>query len=382
MQGHISLDDVIASAEANNGIVLEYDAKNANDLRTKNPKSTYDVAYIPIVFKHVSGKKISPVDIVFKEQIISSSATQPPSNDGTIPSCLQIVFKRLKRDDIACGDYVPKTMDSPELQEKEDARVNKAIDKYLANNNKFITALEILYKSYMHMCEHIRENVESFSFRVNKDKNQKVINICVFKQTTRLDRATNKDILLEPPLYRLKLPVYKTTGEVGVFRNNTMKRIVNDARKMNAKNNYTPVIAKVNVNGKSKHLDYKNTREFITYNSLIGGIIRFDAISSSKAGLSLQNAFYELYVFRHKTKFARQVMTRDDIIEMRGDIEEDDDDDDVEINDEAESEFIGENPDGNEEDGNPDIEPIDESDEEEKPKPKRKQTTVKTGKRN
>ena len=381
MQGQISLDDVLASATAFEGKVLEYDANNANDLRTKNPKSAYDVSYIPLKFKHVSGKKISPVDIVFKEQIVSSSANQPPSSDG-IPSCLNLVFKKLKKEDLECGDYIPRSMDTAELQTKENERMSKNIDKYLSNNDKLIKVLDILFSSYMHLCENINANQNDFKFRICKEKGVKTMKICVIKQVTRLDRITNKDVELETPLYRLKLPVVKDSGLVGIFRSGTMKYNVFDARKMTAKNKYKPVAAKVKVNGKMKDLDYQNAREFITYNSLLGGIIRFDAISSSKAGLSLQNSLYELYVFRHKTKFTRQIMTKDDIIEMRGgNVDEDEDDDEAEINDDGESEFVGKNPDGDDDEEEEEEEEEEPNDSDDDEKSKKKIPNVKTIKR-
>jgi hypothetical protein len=105
---------------------------------------------------------------------------------------------------------------------------------------------------------------------------------------------------------------------------------------MNKKNNYQPVPAKVKVDGKLRDLDVTNISSFMVYKSLIGGNISFECIVASKFGLSMNNSFYDLYVYRHKTKSSQPTLSKDDIIQMRGGASEDEEDenDDAELVDE------------------------------------------------
>jgi len=334
MQNSISLDDVIASAEKFN-CVLTYNAKKARDLKTLNPKSKYDTTYIPLLFKHINGKEM-PVKIRFSEQLIGSYAKAPQGSDEeSIPKYLNISFMKMKRGDIEGGDYVPKKRDTQELQDIEDKRVSDNIDRYMSNNEKFIKVLDIIDSSYKTVCAEIKEKESTFSFRVRKDRNQKDITVFSIKQVTRLDRDTNKDEKLENPIYRLKLPVCKKDGRIGIWSNyhDEFRPTVFDARKMNKKNNYQPVPAKVKVDGKLRDLDVTNISSFMVYKSLIGGNISFECIVVSKFGLSMNNSFYDLYVYRHKTKLSQSTLSKDDIIQMRGGASEDeeDEDDDAEL---------------------------------------------------
>jgi hypothetical protein len=334
MQKSISLDDVIAS-QAKFGCVLTYNAKKARDLKTLNPKSKYDTTYIPLLFKHINGKEMS-VKIRFSEQLIGSSAKAPQGSDEEgIPKHLNISFMKLKREDVEGGDYVPKERDTPELQDVEDKRVSDNIDRYMINNEKFLKVLDIIDASYKSVCADIKAKEKTFSFRVRKDRNQKDITVFSIKQVTRLDRDTNKDEVLENPIYRLKVPVCKKDGRIGIWSNyhNEFRPTVFDARKMNKKNNYQPVPAKVKVDGKLRDLDVTNVSSFVVYKSLIGGNISFECIVVSKFGLSMNNSFYDLYVYRHKTKSSQPTLSKDDIIQMRGGASEDeeDEDDDVEL---------------------------------------------------
>lgn len=362
MHHSISLDDVIASA-AKFKCVLTYNAKKARDLKTLNPKSKYDTTYIPLLFKHINGKEM-PVIIKFGEQLIGSSAKAPQGSDEDgIVKHFNISFMKMKREDVECGDYVPKERDTPELQDVEDKRVSDNIDRYMNNNEKFLKVLDIIDSSYKTVCADIKEKESTFSFRVRKDRNQKDITVFSIKQVTRLDSDTNKDEKLENPIFRLKLPVCKKDGRIGIWSNyhNEFRPTVFDARKMNKKNNYQPVPAKVKVDGKLRDLDVTNVSSFVVYKSLIGGNISFECIVASKFGLSMNNSFYDLYVYRHKKKSSQPTLSKDDIIQMRGgasEDEEEDEDDDAELVDEN-----GEDEDEDEDDDAVDAEPVDTDEE-------------------
>jgi hypothetical protein len=336
MQNTISLDDVIAS-ETKFGCVLEYDLKKVRDLKTLNPKSKYDTTYIPLLFKHVNGKSMR-VKIKFSEIMISSGAKIPQgSDDGGIAKNLNISFMKMSKTDIEGGDYEAKEKDSEEKQEKENKRISDNIARYEQYNAKFIKVLEIIDSSYKSVCEDLKKK-ENLPFRIKKDRKQTDVVIYSMKQVTRLNKETNTDDALENPIYRLKVSVCMkdncNKGQIGIWStyNNEFKPTVFDARKMTKKNNYQPVPAKVKVGGKLRNLDVGNASSFITYKSLIGGSIMFECITASKFGLSLSNSFYDLYVFRHKSKAQQNVITKEEILAMRGGVEEEDEEEeDVEI---------------------------------------------------
>jgi hypothetical protein len=321
MQNTITLDDVLASSKkfGRKG-VLKPDTKKTRDLKTLNPKSKYDTTYIPLLFKHVNGKEM-PVKIRFSEQIVASSAKAPQGSDEEgIPKHMNLSFMKLKREDIEGGDYVPKNKSTVELQEIENKRVSDNIDRYIETNIMFLDVLDIIDESYKAVCAEIISQESSFPFRIRKGRDQKDITVHTIKQTTRLNQETNKDEILDSPIFRLKIPVCKKDGRIGIWSNykDEFKPTVYDARKMTKKNNYQPVPAMVKIDGKLKDLDVNNASSFITYKSLIGGQIMFECIVASKFGLSMNNSFYELFVYRHKAKAIQSTISREEIMRMRG----------------------------------------------------------------
>lgn len=336
MQSSITLDDVLASAGKYNGCVLVADLKKVRDLKKINPKSKFDTAYIPLLFKHVNGKNMK-VKIKFNEQLIASNAKAPQgASDDEAPKQLNVAFMCMKRGDIEGGDYVPKGKETKDEQEKENKRVSDNIQRYMANNEKFINVLNIIDASYKSVCKELMGDENSLPFKIRKDRKAKDIPIWSMKQATRLDKETDVEEKLENPIYRLKISVCKHkdhNGKIGIWSNyhNEFKPTVFDARKMTKKNNFQPVPAKVKVDGKMRDLDVNTASSFIVYKSLIGGTITFECIVASKFGLSLSNSFYDMYVFRHKTKEEQQTIGRDEILAMRGGCEEEESDSDPEL---------------------------------------------------
>ena len=328
MQSSISLDDVIASG-SKFGCVLEADLKKVRDLKKINPSSKFDTTYIPLLFKHVNGKTMK-VKIKFSEQIIASGAKIPQGSDedGGVKH-LNISIMDMSKNDIEGGDYTPKKKKTEKDQEIENKRINDNIDRYMTNNKKFLQVLDIIDSSYKAVCADLESKEKSLEFRIKKDRKQKTIVVYSMKQSTRLDKETNEEENLEKPIFRLKIPVCRKNGRIGIWSNyyNEFKPTVFDARKMTKKNNYQPVPAKVKVNSKLRDLDVSNASSFIVYKSLIGGTISVECVVASKFGLSLSHSFYDLYVFRHKTKAIQQTITKEEILAMRGGADEEEDED-------------------------------------------------------
>ena len=394
MQSVITTDDVLASYKLF-GYIFEADLKKFRDLKKLNPKSQYDATYISLLFKHVNGKLMKP-KIEFSEQLISSSAKKPQNGGGEdekdnnkdIPKYMNISFNRLDRETVSSGDYVPKKKDSDSDQLVEDKRVSDNIDRYLENNEKFLNVLDIIDKSYKHVCEELKKQESTLEFRLKKDRKQTDVVVYSIKQASRLDKETNKDVELDNPIYRVKLPVCKKenfTGRIGIWSSygGEFKSTVFDARKMTSKNNYQAVPATVETiisdDARKKfkkqgvkvynrvadgvkqyyileNLDFNNADKFITYKSLVGGTLYVEGITSSKFGLSLSVNFFDLYVFKHKTKEV-QNNAKEIAIKMRKCMnEEEEDADKIDEDDDASNEE--KNEDSEDEDDNTN-EPID-----------------------
>ena len=74
MNSSITLDEVIASSEKNNGNVLSWHPKDFRDLKKINKKAKFDVTWVNLKFVTVSGKKVS-CRIKLSNPIIASGAT-------------------------------------------------------------------------------------------------------------------------------------------------------------------------------------------------------------------------------------------------------------------------------------------------------------------
>jgi hypothetical protein len=397
MQSAITFEDVIASYDKF-GCVLEADTK-VRDLKKLNPKSLYDTTYIPLLFKHVNGKKMK-VKILFKEQILASGAKIPQgaeSENADAPKNMNISFNELSKDTIQGGDYVPKEKDSEEAQKTENKRIDDNIDRYMKNNTLFLRVLEIIDESYKTVCANLiaieAADPKKLGYKLKKDRKQTDTIIYSIKQVSRVDKETDTEEKLEHPIYRLKIPIYKEDGRVGVWSKYHSKFIytIFDARKMTKKNNFQPVNAKIIKKGKSEDLTYSDAGDFITYKSLVGGAVVFDTIVSSKFGLSLSNSLYEMYVYRHKAKASAATMSVASIIALRGGNEDENESDSDVVeekrannSDEDEDEDEDDGEDGNsDEDADETQEPhdSDEEPEEQEEKVSKKKPTLKSGKR-
>jgi hypothetical protein len=337
MQSTITLDDVIASFDKH-GNIFTWNETDYRDLKEKNPKALFDCTYIDLKFKHASGKEMK-AKFKFSEQVCFSGAKAPEGSDDEKggPSSVSVAFSYMTEDDIKIG-FPPKEKANEEKQDKEDNRIKNNIKKYVGNNNKFLKVLDIVDISYKLICEDMKSKSKVLKYRLKKDRNAAEVNIFSIKQTSRLDRTTNKDIDLEHPVYRVKAPVYRKDGRIGIYSNyhKVFKYTVFDAKRMNKKNSFTPVPARVKVKGKIRDLDVNNSSAFWTRLSLIGGTLSYDCVVSSKFGLSLSNSFFDVYVFRCNVVTKEPTLNSTELAAMRGGASSDEDDEeDVELVDKS-----------------------------------------------
>jgi hypothetical protein len=338
MTTYVTIKDILESAKKHgNDAVLTWDPAVFRDNKKNNKNTKFDCTWIPFKFKFVNGNEV-PLRVKFSK-VLTASGAKLPSIEGETLKNMIIVFKTLTMEEIMIGDYAPKKMDSSAEQIIEDKKMNDSALLMQTATNEFNTAMEIIDKSYQNVCQQMK-NAQSLGFTLRKDKKVKTnedINVYSIRQCTREDKENpgSEDIKLKFPLTRLKLMLGKD-GQVGVENwNSTSKSFdfsanVYDSRKMSVKNNYTPVLAAVKENNKSCALNSKNAGVFITYRSVVGGILEFQEIVVSKFGLSLANKFKELYVKRNKSTLTESAFSKEDF-ESMVDNDNDESEDDVQM---------------------------------------------------
>lgn len=338
MNQFVTVEDILASAKKyGNDSVLTWDPEKYRDSKQHSKTSKYDCTWLQFRFKKVSGDSV-PLTLKFNKVLTGSQAKMPAMQNEF--KHLQIVFRKFELDDILKGDYAPKAMDDPESQAAEDARATKIAESYKDSTDKFVDAMLIIDQSYRKLCSEILQAKKlPFSVRKKSKRNAPADNsdIEVFRivQTTRQDQDNpGSEIELESPLVRIKLLMNKE-GKIGaeMWNRDLNKRVfipnVYNSRKKDANGN--PVIAQIKSGKKLVPLDHENAKSFITYKSIVGGMIQFQDITISTAGLSLQNNFKSLYVVTNKSKSANNDFTNEDLQDMVQGMNLKDDESDIEL---------------------------------------------------
>lgn len=332
MTTYVTTKDIIESAKKyGNDSVLTWDPTVFRDNKAKNKNTKFDCTWVDIKFKFVSGIE-TPLKLKFSK-VVTASGAKLPSTDDDSPKNMIIVFRTMTKEEMP--DTTSKVMSAV----SDDKKIQENTDIIFKATNDFNTSMEIIDKSYQKVCSELK-SAQNLGFTIRKDKKVKSnadVNVYSIRQISREDKDTpgGDDIKLEFPLTRIKLILSKD-ARVGIdLYNNTTKgwdfhANVFDSRKMTAKNNYTPVLATVKENGKSCQLDSKNASVFITYKSIVGGIIEFPEIVVSKFGLSIANKFKELYVKRNKSNLTESAFSKEDYQNM-GTTNESESEDDVEM---------------------------------------------------
>lgn len=333
MTTYVTIKDVLESAKkhGNNGVIT-WDPAVFRDNKKNNKNTKFDCTWVPIKFKFANGRE-EPLRLKFSKVVTASGAKLPSTEDGN-PKNMIIVFRTMIKEEILTGDYAPKKMDTAAEQIIEDKKMQDNASIILASTNDFNIAMECIDKSYQKVCQELKA-AQSLGFTIRKDKKVKSnedVNVYSIRQVSREDKETPgaEDIKLEFPLTRIKLMLGKD-ARVGIEEYNRTTKgwdfrpNVYDSRKMTAKNNFTPTLATVKDAGKLCQLDSKNASVFITYKSIVGGIMEFQEIVISKFGLSLSNKFKELYVKRNKSNVTESAFSKEDFELLGNDGYSDDD---------------------------------------------------------
>lgn len=278
--------------------------KDFRDLKTVNPKSPYDCTYINIYFKDADTSTLSRFKLNIYSQLTGSGAKLPQANSTEDVSSMSIQFKKLTLDDIRGGDNVPKVKNTPQEQEIENKRVETNNNILFKNNQALCRVLDIVNQAYIKCANEIiaASKAKKLQFSVNKNRGNSEVKINTMVQSTRLDMDTKEEVPLENPIYRIQIPVDRKTGIIGNpdYKTGNITPIIFDARKSNQSKGFKPVPATLKVDGVETQMNIKTCSEYITYKSIVTGVIDFNSFTISKAGISLSRKFTELYVIRNK----------------------------------------------------------------------------------
>jgi hypothetical protein len=377
-------------------------------------------------YKLKSNKKA--LAIKAKKVMARSGVKMPYEHDSGIPKYQSITYARADRNEILGGDYVPKQCDDNEAQEKENIRFNNHINEVEIGTALFAYSLDVCAKE-IDKINHLAIEKTSKDDKVGRKLIQAIkkkydgrIKYHTFQQKTAEDKDNNKEIKLKYTINRVRIPVDQKNGKIGYQTKTDFMYPISDARKMakvkkelkaiaaNSKllNNSTyyskicelvaagdekyqkkleesndtkavlialkklvdkPYPALVKVSGKLKHLDYKNSKAFLTYKSLCNLIIRFEGCLST-FGVSVNPKIHQAFVSMHKKKMEEIPFATEDMDDLDNG---DDNDEEAELSDEDDSTISKKSKKSKSSKKNSDDEPVsddedDESDEEDSKK--------------
>lgn len=273
----------------------------------KNKNVNFPTYYIPFKVKRLHGP---PTRLNFKivKQLLASSAKIPFGVTLETAKDMRITFREMRNEDLTDTNY-------PEHLH----------DNLLKYNQELIEAFNIINDEYRTMVEQQVLTYDGTQFELSANET-----INSFKQSERkasieekkADKALPKNervivkglIPLEIPLFRIKLTADQQSRKIGQNTKNGHKYVVFDTRKT-TKKNPKPVVAKVKSKGKMVDLTLDNAKYFITYMSLVGGVIDFDSVCISKSGISLSNKWRDLHVWPHP-QMKTKTMEDEEVVEM------------------------------------------------------------------
>lgn len=331
--------------------ILTRDATSFRDNKQKSKQAKFDCTWDPFKLRLENGKEVDLKNFKFFNVVTSSSAKKPSSSNEEDLKNLLIVFREVTEEELlTSGDYAPKPMSSEEEQLKENERAAKKVNELVKNTKDFCTALEAIDLSYKRLADELKAS-KDLGYVLNKDtikakqireqcKKQKMkqleidaavneaVTVYSIRQSSYEDQDTKEDVEIKHPLTRIKLMLAKD-GRVGtelwskdkggfVFTPNVF-----NSRKIDANGN--PTLAKVKVNGRQVLLDANTASSFITFRSIVSGIIDISEMVISKFGISLANKFKVIYVKRHKSSLSEPTFTSDEFKVMNGSDSESDD---------------------------------------------------------
>lgn len=271
--------------------------------------------YIPILVRNINGK-YTPLNVVIKNQILAASA-KPPTSDVAKAKDVRITFKAINEDFLKSSEY-------------HEEKYNTLIE----SNKEFIQALNIISDEYYNYVSGEFKKTNGQKYKINSQT--KYYNIKqVSRESGANDEVVDDDgkVALDTPIYRIKLSADEKTRKIGyskkddkgkfshvytVFDSKKTQRQYTVQKAADPKNTkIVSVVAKLKTSNGMEDLTIDNVKKFITYLSLVNGVIAFEKISISKAGVSLLSKFRSLHVWKHNNVVIDAV-NDDDLSDMAG----------------------------------------------------------------
>lgn len=228
---------------------LELDVHSTRKFTSKQAT----VYYIPIRCNK------RPLSVLFRSQVLAASAKAP--SDEMPVKFLNVAFKTLDYNEIPYSPAEP----------------------LIESNADFITFLEKLELQYRGLAAGLKD------ITTDKFKLPAQCKVNTFSQTTRLQDG--EEVELEHPIYRMRLPV--AHDRCGTMYKEAFTSNVHNAR---TKQEIT--------------LTVEEAKKFITYQSLVTGILNVECIVISKTGISLRLTIKQLHVL-HKPQEKFELETSD-----------------------------------------------------------------------
>jgi len=350
----------------NNDFTLEF--------TLKQPKQEHRALYGKIDI--VINDDRQPLSLKFKNAINSSGVKMPYEFDteepNNIPKYVQISMQEIPLKDIN-EIYKPrkvteKKLNSLNKRREKNSKPNISLEQVQKNENesnetsnnlhfeetkKTLQALLKLEQVFKRDCiPYIHELMDnddiggkkmmSFFKNIIKKKGKEDIDVHTYVQRNSTDKSTNKDIELEYPISRIRLPVDFKGNIKHTYKNNSEYAIFDS--KQTKLNNGDLIPARIkDKNNIKKDLNFNNIKTYFKPKSKYNALVNFDTCIS-KFGISLTCKLQEAIVTPNPNSFKRTKFTKEELMEENDKCEIISDDENEEIcNEESDNEVTEEN---------------------------------------
>lgn len=333
----ITVEEVLKSGEVNGkDNVFTWNSMKIKDNKAKDKNAKNDCAWGSHIVR-MEDKSLREKPYVEFKFVMCSSAVKEPKSSGDAIKFVNLCFKKLKIEDVLVGDFLPKKKSTKKEQDEENLRAMNRAKLIVQSTNDFVDFLEIYDLSGKKIEMELKKS-KDLGFTLNKDSAkvkqikdagkkqgkkaheiEAEINNAVartsIKQTSAENHETGEEVEFDP-IYRLRIQVDKD-GKLGYSswddnkNRYVLKPMIYDFRKRKTENSFH--LATVSSNGKKNPLTIKNCRKFITYKSVISGMLDITQFIISKTGISHSCNFSYLVIKRQQSLGSKESMKNADL---------------------------------------------------------------------
>jgi len=311
----ISFDELKASFDHYEGHIF---VPEFNKYKKNKEES---VTYIPLKFREVNGK-LRVLYYNFKELVVGSAPnyfTKKSTNDkGGKGDKSDKKSKNDKDDDknknkfyITIYELTDEILNNTRYNESTFSRLKENNEKF----RKAMDMIEIGYFNAVNVLNNIDDDTMKSRLGNDSDKEIQIHTIVQRERKLTLEeleenrksksdkKEKSKKVMLEKPLYRIKIPVdIKTKRIARANMDGTLRPIFNYSQEIEPKKFVILPLKYVDSEKNSYHLTTKNIKDTITSFSIYSGDINVDSIIISTYGYSLQCGLNSVLIKLHKPK--------------------------------------------------------------------------------